>query len=556
MQLVNPILLALLCASQALSLQVPLLQRLPTDPPASAQRDDSPTSPSSDRVHSSPRPPAADPQPLLTLRHAVHLPLHERHRPASRRDYDSADVLSLAAADPTLYPLSQSVKTRRIRAQRPSSQAAFQAARRHAYRTKSIQVGRTPTRQDDDDARLARALEWEDIEIDAPDVTSVETLAAFGKMTSNAYSLPEDGTWYDVGGGWNATDSFGWQEDGLRGHVFADEKNETVVIAIKGTSALVVGGGGRTGHNDKVNDNLFFSCCCARVDWSWWPVCGCYDGPYQCRQTCVEEAVIEKSAYYPVATDLYNNVSAIYPHAQIWLAGHSLGGALAAMLSRTYGVPSISFEAPGDLLPARRLHLPLPPPRLGNGSSRHGDDGDMQRLLDEELTTHVFHNADPIPMGVCSTSSISTCGIAGFALESRCHVGKKIVYDTVGKLGWSVDVRTHSIRVIVDNLLKEDWGKKPEPELEAVASESDAARPSRFGWWPGRGKGKKPAEGGGGDGEGGGDDGDDRPGDDGDHSGGHKDDPEVDDGQHRGRGLPQAVFEDEDCVDCAKWTYV
>lgn len=251
--------------------------------------------------------------------------------------------------------------------------------------------------------------------------------------------------------------------------------------------------------------------------------------------------------------DLYNNISAIYPHAQIWLAGHSLGGALAAMLSRTYGVPSISFEAPGDLLPARRLHLPLPPPRPGNGTSRH--DHDTQRSLDDELTTHVFHNADPIPMGVCSTSSISMCGIAGFALESKCHVGKKIVYDTVGKLGWSVDVRTHSIRVIVDNLLKEDWGKKPE---ETVV-ESDAARESGFGWWPRPGKGKNPAEGGGG---GGSDQDEDDSGDGGDQpdrddgSDGHKDDPEADDGQHGGRGVPQAVFEDEDCVDCSQWTYV
>lgn len=258
--------------------------------------------------------------------------------------------------------------------------------------------------------------------------------------------------------------------------------------------------------------------------------------------------------FLPTLQDLYNNISAIYPHAQIWLAGHSLGGALAAMLSRTYGVPSISFEAPGDLLPSRRLHLPLPPHRAGNETSRHNND--TQRSLDDELTTHVFHNADPIPMGVCSTSSISMCGIAGFALESKCHVGKKIVYDTVGKLGWSVDIRTHSIRVIVDNLLKEDWGKKP----EGSSVESDVARESGFGWWPRPRKGKQPAEGGGGDGEDeddSGDGGDQPDGDDGsDGSDGHKDDPEADDGQHGGRGVPQAVFEDEDCVDCSQWTYV
>lgn len=197
MLLVPSLLFALLSASQGLALQIPLQQFRPT-------AASSPTSPSSDRAQPHSKRPTADPDRILSLRHAVHLPLHERHLPPSRRDYDSVEMASLATADPSLYPLSQSVKTRRVRSQRPSSQAAFQAARRHAYRSKQIQVGRIPTRQESDDARLARSLEWDDFEIDAPDVTSVETLAAFGKMTSNAYSLPEEGTWYDVGGGWNA----------------------------------------------------------------------------------------------------------------------------------------------------------------------------------------------------------------------------------------------------------------------------------------------------------------------------------------------------------------
>lgn len=153
------------------------------------------------------------------------------------------------------------------------------------------------------------------------------------------------------------------------------------------------------------------------------------------------------------------------------------------------------------------------------------------------------------------------CGIAGFALESKCHVGKKIVYDTVGRLGWSVDVRTHSIRVIVDRLLKEDWGKQPKEELASEADfEEDAVSERRFGWWPGRGKNKKPA--GGDDGDGDDSNGGENGADDGDRNGDKEDPPtdpggeEKDDGQHGGRGVPQAVFEDENCVDCSQWTYV
>lgn len=29
-------------------------------------------------------------------------------------------------------------------------------------------------------------------------------------------------------------------------------------------------------------------------------------------------------------------------------------------------------------------------------------------------------------------------------MESKCHLGQTILYDTVNKLGWSVDIRTHS----------------------------------------------------------------------------------------------------------------
>ncbi|BGP30638.1 Putative lipase atg15 [Rhodotorula toruloides] len=519
----------LLSLSAACALQIPFSARTPLD-------DARPTfPPSSGSAGVS----AGQGLKSLTLRHAIHLSTTERHLPPSQRDYSSGELDVLA--DLTTYSNTQQVKTRRIRTQRPSSQAAFQAARRASYFTpqRATGLGRLPTLQELGDAALGSTLEWDEVVIEVPDTRDVETLAAFGKMTSNAYTTPDAGNWYDIGSGWNRSDSFGWKEDGIRGHVFADETNSTVVIAIKGTSAFIVGGDSGTSKNDKINDNLFFSCCCARVDWSWSTVCDCYDGNRQCRQDCIEEAVMTKSAYYPVATDLYNNVSAIYPHAQIWLAGHSLGGALAAMLSRTYGVPSISFESPGDLLPSRRLHLPLPPPprnRSRDHLANH-DDKRPKRSLDDELTTHVYHSADPIPNGVC-TGAFSTCGLVGFALESRCHTGKTIMYDTVGRLGWSVDIRTHSIHVIVDKLLVDDWGVKPS-EVDGSAKGSLQAAGLRrkrggwFGWWPGRGRK-----------------------DEDDKDGGKEEEPEPEDGQHGGRGVPEPHFEDETCSDCEKWTYV
>lgn len=213
-----------------------------------------------------------------------------------------------------------------------------------------------------------------------------------------------------------------------------------MVIAIKGTSAGVLGSGGPTAKNDKFNDNLMFSCCCARVDFSWSTVCDCYAGSYKCEQQCVENALVEESVYASVGTNLYNNVTYMYPNANIWLTGHSLGGSLSALIGSAFGAPAVGFEAPGDRLPARRLHLPGPP------------------AIPPELSgvTHVYHTADPIPMGAC-TGAYSGCYAAGFALESKCHTGETILYDTVTVKGWSVDVRTHRISEVINRVLSDPW---------------------------------------------------------------------------------------------------
>jgi lipase ATG15 len=51
-----------------------------------------------------------------------------------------------------------------------------------------------------------------------------------------------------------------------------------------------------------MKDNLLFSCCCARVDFSWSTVCDCYAGGYKCEQTCLEDALVAESVYATVGT--------------------------------------------------------------------------------------------------------------------------------------------------------------------------------------------------------------------------------------------------------------
>ena len=181
----------------------------------------------------------------------------------------------------------------------------------------------------------------------------------------------------------------GWEpdDDGFRGYVFATEDNSTVVLTIKGTSVPIIGGG-PTIEKDKLNDNLLFSCCCARVSSGWTPVCDCFRGNLKCHQECVEDALIDDSLFYPTGVvrtpsyfsvdrlshltlpyphggkkkkqNLYNNITLMYPNADIWIIGHSLGGALASLLGITFGAPVVAFEPPGERMAAQRLHLPSP----------------------------------------------------------------------------------------------------------------------------------------------------------------------------------------------------
>lgn len=296
-------------------------------------------------------------------------------------------------------------------------------------------------------------------ELWGPNVTDKETVLSMARIAADAYVTDRnDAEWQDVGGGFNYTEDFGWDNDGLRGHVFADTQNETVVIGIKGTSPAVFDGT-ETTTNDKINDNLFFSCCCGQGgQYTWHQVCDCQTSAYKCNSTCVTKALRNKNRYYYAAQEIYRNVSQIYPNADIWLAGHSLGGSTSSLVALTYGLPVVTFEAPGEAMPAARLGLPTPPGyQLGFGDKKVSTGG-----------WHFGHTADPIFMGTCNTFS-SVCTIAGYAMQSRCHTGLTCTYDTVGDLGWRSSSTTHKIvSVIKDVLLHYDNVAKCEPMVNCT----------------------------------------------------------------------------------------
>ncbi|KAI3404216.2 ATG15 [Candida oxycetoniae] len=294
-------------------------------------------------------------------------------------------------------------------------------------------------------------LEWSDDDVSVPNITDRDTLVSLATISSNAYvRFPKDdeekkkSDWIDVGD-WDPDEqhnniNFGWDSIGLRGHVFVSHDNKTVVIGIKGTSGAGLPGGGsdETSGIDKTNDNLLFSCCCARVGYMWTTVCDCYEKTYTCNQDCLERELRRKDRYYEAALDIYKNVTKLYPPetTEIWVTGHSLGGAVASLLGRTYGLPTVAIESPGEMLASNRLHLPKPP-----GLPRH-----------LEHIWHFGNTADPIYMGVCNGAS-SSCSLAGYAMETACHTGYQCVYDVVTDKGWRVNLLNHRIHTVIDDII-------------------------------------------------------------------------------------------------------
>lgn len=389
----------------------------------------------------------------FTLRH-IH---GHRGSQVALKDISPSDLVRIQTSNPD-YQTTFDIPPVRVKTYKPREQAQFFRVREASVRRAWMQRRGFPISVLDKE----EVVIWDEWEVPGPNTGDRETLRTLAKMTWNAYIPPDDGQWYDLGEDWGTTMPFGWEPDadGLRGHVFVTNNNDTVVVSIKGTSAGAFGGGGPTVGNDKLNDNLLFSCCCARVGPTWSPVCGCFGGRNRCDENCVQEALANDSLFYPVGTNLYNNITYMYPNANIWFTGHSLGGSLSGLLGVTFGSPVVSFESPGDRMPARRLHLPKPP--------------DLQHI------THIFHTADPIPMGTCN-GVLSSCAIAGFAMESRCHVGKKRLYDTVSRYGWSQDVRTHRIGVIIDKLLAEDW-EEGKPVPDETSDGEDCEQQECYSW--------------------------------------------------------------------------
>ncbi|EGE01068.1 hypothetical protein TEQG_00122 [Trichophyton equinum CBS 127.97] len=380
-----------------------------------------------------------EPQSLRTthqfsLRHVFHHGTYENPMLHKRLDVEPDADLWMESEDgqkielPKTFEASgQPVKIQRLTDRRPEVvEGRLQAARNPGL------------------ANFIPPPEWTIDDVSGPDITDRQTILSLAKMTANAYiQKPGTSEWLSLEHTpWKHSNRFGWENDGLRGHIYADKGNTTIIIALKGTSAALFDGE-ETTTNDKINDNLFFSCCCGQGgQYFWRQVCDCYTTTYTCNITCVASSLRSENRYYRAALDLFANVTELYPTSNVWITGHSLGGAVSSMLGRTYGLPAVTFEAVPEALPISRLGIPVPP-----GGDPHTPDADYSGAF------HFGHTADPVYMGSCNGAT-SICTLGGYAMESVCFTGKRCVYDTVQDFGWRVAIGTHRIVNVINDVLK------------------------------------------------------------------------------------------------------
>jgi lipase ATG15 len=291
----------------------------------------------------------------------------------------------------------------------------------------------------------------------APDMTDKNTLLMLANMTSDAYIKAISTEDWQETTGYTPT-SFDWNNSTLRGYIFTsvektDDSPSLVIISIKGTTpeVLLDPRARSIAEHDKLMDNLFFSCCCANVDLTWTPVCGCASGHHQCQSSCLTSTLQDSNSYYEQLQLIYYHVALkLYPNTKFfWFIGHSMGGALASLMSLTTGHPAVAFESPGEKLAALRLNLSIDESMLGHYP-----------------IYHVGNTGDPIFMGTCQGLT-SACYYAGYAIETACHVGSVYIYNA------SIStIINHSINIAIEEFIK----PYPIPEPQVQTGCNDCTR--------------------------------------------------------------------------------
>lgn len=266
-----------------------------------------------------------------------------------------------------------------------------------------------------------------------PDIHNKNVLNLFAIMSYDAYMVYDDPDWVPLGD-WespNGTYSFGWNSAYLRGYLFHEDQYNEAVLAFKGTDIM-----GATADGDLYEDWLMFSCCgeCRNADYD----CGCIVNNV-CYENCFYECATGYTSYFDMARYIFDLSQRVYPQADFYFTGHSLGGAIAALMAINTSYPAVTFESP----PARRYAAFI----------------SLDVSANATLASPVFgfgaYN-DPIFMG---QGACSPCNLADSPIKTSCHLGYNCVWPVPRDAfyGWSLQTHSaHSASTVLTNIQQYD----------------------------------------------------------------------------------------------------
>lgn len=254
------------------------------------------------------------------------------------------------------------------------------------------------------------------------------------------------------------------ENSSIRAFLFSTEDYSTNVIAIKGTTPAFLGNLNKnnnieltfqkdiideiqpyksmisnTSKNDKLNDNLLFSCCFYKQSNLFNDHCS-YKIPSdnnKCSCDCYKNSTYVEGNYYNTSIKIVHNIMDLidFYNSTVIFTGHSLGGAIATFLGLRFNKTVVTFETPGE------KHF------LAQFFTKSQFFNLLKR---QDLKIYHFgHNADPIVTGKCG----NTCWLLGYNINTKCHIGYTCIYDSQAKLKMSQFIWRHRLKWVIDYIL-------------------------------------------------------------------------------------------------------
>jgi lipase ATG15 len=283
------------------------------------------------------------------------------------------------------------------------------------------------------------------------DLLTYDMVYDLAKISRNVYYKLED-RWLNVSLPQVFDTSI--DNDTVRSYLFTNSDNSINVIAFKGTSLPwfsfttddVNDQFGQfskvdqfddlsISSNDKVNDNLYFSCCFYKHKSPFGSCDECFGyknkgGQGTCCTNCYKETVNNSYNYMNIADNIVSKIKEYidFENSLVIFTGHSLGGTLASMMGLMYNKLAVAFESPGD-----KHYIEL----VGLGD------------IPSDNIYHFGHDADPLFIGTCGM----TCSTLGYYVNTKCHVGNTCSFSSKEKLGYSESILKHRIDYVINNII-------------------------------------------------------------------------------------------------------